>query len=188
MAGRRKRRYLGRVTHRARSIVMCTALALTAATGFAVSSQLTAPASARPATIVPYTVVLNDSGILLLDAGNAPVPASGITSAPAVLTVINRGSGAHVLTITGPGVVGKHTPSLAKGKSTRLSVTFQVGSYSLIDTTSHRSLKLLVTAPKSVEVAVSGGTAKAVSEAIECSLDTHLCTNAQGVVVNPGSA
>ena len=93
--------------------------------GFAASTQLTAPASARPATVIPYTVVLNDSGVLLLDAGNAPVPSSGITSAPAVLTVINRGVGAHALSISGPGVAGKRTPSLPKGRSARLSVTFQ---------------------------------------------------------------
>jgi hypothetical protein len=173
---------------RARSIVGYTTLTLTAVAGFVASTQLTAPASARPSTVIPYTVVLNDTGILLLDAGNAPVPPSGITSAPAVLTVINRGSGAHALTITGPGVAGKHTASLAKDKSTKLSVTFQVGSYSLTDTTTHRSLRLAVTAPKIVQVAATGGTAKLISEAIECSLDTHLCTNAQGVVMNPGSA
>ncbi|MSY59859.1 MAG: hypothetical protein F2663_05395 [Actinobacteria bacterium] len=176
------------MTSRVRNVLAFASCAVAAVARFAASSQFATPASARAQAPIPYTAVVNDSGILLLTGSGTPVPSSGITSAPAAVTVINRGTGSHALSITGPGVSGKHTPTLTKGHSSRLSVTFMVGTYALTDTLSHRSLKLVVRAPKSAEVAVSGKTHDAITEEIECSLDTHLCTNAQGVVVNPGSA
>ncbi len=168
------------MSRRARSLrgVLAIVAALGAAT--LTTAEFAGASSSHANTLIPYTVVLNNSGILLLDGNGAAVTPASITSSPTVLTVINRGTGTHVLSIAGPDVSGKRTPGLGKGAQTKLTVTFEVGSYTLTDTagSSRTTLKLAVRAPKSV--ASSGSTGKVVTQGMDCSLDTHLCTAPDG--------
>ncbi len=158
--------------------VVTAVVALGAATHATAEFAGASPTQIR--TLIPYTVVLNNSGILLLDGNGAAVTPATITSSPTVITVINRGTGTHVLSIAGPDVSGKHTSGLNKGAQAKLTVTFEVGNYTLTDTAgkSHKTLKLSVQAPKSV--ATGGSTGKIVTQGMDCSLDTHLCTAPDG--------
>ena len=168
------------MSYRARWLRGTAALLFAAGLSIFATAEFAGASPTRTHTLIPYTVVLNDSGILLVDGSGSFVTPAKITSSPTVLTVVNRGTGTHMLTIVGPDVSGKHTPNLKKGAQTKLAVTFTVGSYTLTDTVGkrHTTLKLAVAAPKNVTTGSSSQ--KVVTQGMDCSLDTHLCTAPDG--------
>ncbi len=56
-----------------------------------------------------------------------------LQSGATTFLVVNHGKKHHAFTIKGPGVNGKHTATLAAGKSAKLTVELRAGAYVLSD-------------------------------------------------------
>jgi len=56
-----------------------------------------------------------------------------VQAGPATFVVVNKGRKSHVLTISGPGIVGVRSQEVKSGKSARLTVTLRKGAYMLAD-------------------------------------------------------
>ena len=66
-------------------------------------------------------------------AARFSVSRGGVPAGPVTFVATNKGSGPHVLTITGPGLKGAHTVKVPAGKSASLTLTLGKGAYMLAD-------------------------------------------------------
>ena len=97
--------------------------------------------------------------ITLLD-GKLVVSPTTFSAGQVTLVVVNQGKLSHALAITGLGLQAKRTPNLATGKTAKLTVTVQAGSYRIWDpvggSMSHATV-LSVSAPKTTSTTSSSG-------------------------------
>jgi uncharacterized cupredoxin-like copper-binding protein len=56
---------------------------------------------------------------------------SNVAEGPTTFVVKNTGKLSHALALSGPGVANAHTRSIAPGKTARLTVTLEAGTYSV---------------------------------------------------------
>ena len=92
--------------------------------------------------------------------GKLAVSATTLTAGKITLVAVNKGKQTHGLAIMGTGLSPKRTPTIAVGKTARLTVTLKVGKYHLWDPvrSSMSHAKLLTVVTGSSAGVSSGGT------------------------------
>ena len=96
---------------------------------FALASASTGIAAAgvsRHVTAPKVIVKVTDTRLMFLWP-------TGLQAGTVTLFVVNRGKLTHALAIAGTGLQPKRTPALSSGKSAKLTVTVEVGSYRIWD-------------------------------------------------------
>jgi len=111
-----------RATHYRVSVIVALALAL-AGCGSSGGGQATSVASPTAAPVVGTAVSVVEKEFSIT------MPKTTLSPGTYTFQVSNQGTISHNLTVVGPGVATKATPTISAGQSGDVTVTLQKGSY-----------------------------------------------------------
>jgi hypothetical protein len=136
-----------------KNVVFAVALLALGIAGVALAGMTSSSSPRLGATVINVTLLEGKTSV----APTLRLSATTLTAGKVTLVVVNKGKTAHGLAIMGDGLNAKRTPTLAVGKTARLTVTLSAGMYHLWDPVKSSMTRAKFITVKAAKSGSSGG-------------------------------